>query len=55
MLQTEQISDKLSDEEREMIQNYINDFTDLFAANEPYLYRQGFIDGIRTITYFTKL
>ena len=55
ILQAEQIIDKLSDEEREMVQNYIDNFTDLFAANEPYLYRQGFIDGIKAIKCITNL
>jgi len=55
ILQSEQIINNLSDEKRELVQNYIDNFTDLFAANEPYLYRQGFIDGIRTMNFRTKL
>ena len=55
MLQAEQIIDKLSDEEREMVQNYIDNFTNLFAANEPYLYQHGFIDGIRAMNFLAKL
>ena len=55
MIQAEQIIDKLSDKEREMVQNYIDNFTDLFALNEPYLYKHGVIDGIRISTYFYKL
>jgi hypothetical protein len=55
MLQAEQIVDNLSDKEREMVQNYIDNFTNLFAANEPYLYQQGFIDGIRTMNFLAKL
>ena len=55
MIQAEQIIDKLSDKEREMVQNYIDNFTDLFAANEPYLYRQGFLDGVSVKIFFAKL
>ena len=54
ILQAEQIIDNLLNEERELVQNYIDNFTDLFATNEPYLYQCGFIDGIRVIRYFTK-
>jgi len=54
MIQAEQFIDNLSDRERELVQNYIDNFIDLFAANEPYLYHQGFIDGITVLKYFTK-
>ncbi|MDL2302518.1 hypothetical protein LJC58_09210, partial [Lachnospiraceae bacterium OttesenSCG-928-D06] len=55
ILQAEHIIDNLPEEERKMLQSYIDNFTDLFAVNEPFLYRQGFLDGIRVTTYFTKL
>jgi len=55
MIRAEQIIDHLSDDERELVQNCIDNFSDLFASNEPYLYRQGFIDGIRVTSYLAKL
>lgn len=55
ILQAEQIIDNLSDEERELVQNYIDNFTDLFATNEPYLYQQGVCDGLHITRFFTKL
>ena len=54
ILQAEQIIDNLPDEKRELVQIYIDNFTDLFASNEPYLYQQGFIDGMRTTNFFAK-
>ena len=55
ILQAEQIIDNFQEDERDLVQNYIDNFTDLFAANEPYLYQQGFIDGIRTMNYLNTI
>jgi len=37
----------LPDDKRELIENYIEQFTDWLAKEEPFLYQQGFLDGIR--------
>lgn len=55
MLQAEQIIDNLPDKERKLVQNYIDNFNDLFSSSEPYLYQQGFIDGIKVKNYFSTL
>ena len=55
ILQAEQFIDNLHEKEQELIQNYIDNFIDLFASNEPYLYKQGFIDGIKVKNHFTTL
>ncbi|MDL2301958.1 hypothetical protein LJC58_06350 [Lachnospiraceae bacterium OttesenSCG-928-D06] len=34
-LQTERIIDNLPDDERKLVQNYIDNYTDLFASSEP--------------------
>jgi hypothetical protein len=47
MVHAEQFIDNLPENERELVQSYIDNFIDLFAANEPYLYQHGFIDGTR--------
>lgn len=55
ILQAEQIIDSLPDKDRELVQDYIDNFTDLFSSSEPYLYQQGFIDGIKVKKYFSTL
>lgn len=50
-------SQKTPEENERMIQaeQIIDNFTDPFASNKPYLSQQGFIDGIRTTNFFSKL
>ena len=55
ILQAEQFIDSLPDENREMIQEYIERFSDCLATEEPYLYRQGFLDGVRVLNLLKKI
>ncbi|WP_313585048.1 hypothetical protein [Lacrimispora sp.] len=55
ILQAEQFIDSLPDENRELIQEYIERFSDCLATEEPYLYRQGFMDGIKVFNLLRKL
>lgn len=49
ILQAERFIDNLPNHERELIQDYIERFTDWLADEEPYLYRQGFLDGAKVM------
>jgi len=54
ILQAEGIISNLSNKERELVQNYIENFTDLFVA-DVYLYQQGFPDGVRVMNFLRTL
>ena len=55
ILQAECFIDSLPDKEKELVQNYIEQFSDSLATEEPYLYRQGFMDGVRVLNLLGKL
>ncbi|MDL2302458.1 hypothetical protein LJC58_08900 [Lachnospiraceae bacterium OttesenSCG-928-D06] len=55
IVQAERIIGNLSGGDRELVQNYIDNFTDLFANDDSYLYQQGFLDGVRTMNFLGKL
>lgn len=48
LLEAEKIIDNLANSERELIENYISNFVSNMALKEIYLYKQGFIDGVKT-------
>lgn len=54
-LQAERFIDNLPDNERKLVEDYIERFTNWLADEEPYLYRQGFLDGARVINLLGKL
>ncbi|SET95500.1 hypothetical protein [Lacrimispora sphenoides] len=47
--------DNLPDDKRELVDDYIEQFIDEFASEEPYLYWQGFLDAVRVINFLRKL
>jgi ribonucleotide reductase alpha subunit len=55
ILQTEYFINSLPDKNRELIQEYIERFSDCLATEEPYLYQQGFMDGVRVLNLLGKL
>ncbi|MDL2302539.1 hypothetical protein LJC58_09325 [Lachnospiraceae bacterium OttesenSCG-928-D06] len=54
ILQAEHFIDSLPEKERELIQEYIERFSDCLATEGPYLYRQGFTDGVRVVNLLEK-
>lgn len=54
IVRAEKIISNLPDKDRELIQNYIDNFTDLFASSEPFLYQHGFLDRIRTLKFINN-
>ena len=54
ILQAEHFIDSLPNKNRELIQEYIERFSDCLATEEPYLYRQGFMDGVRVSNLLGK-
>ena len=55
ILRVEHFIDSLSEENRELIHSYMEQFIDWLAEEEPYLYQQGFMDGIRVLNYLRTL
>ena len=55
ILQAEQIISNLSSNDRELVQSYIDNYTDLFASSEPFLYQHGFLDGIRALKFISAI
>ncbi len=55
ILQAEHFIDTLPQENRELIQDYIERFSDCLALEEPYLYQQGFMDGVRVFNFLKTL
>ncbi|WP_312447225.1 hypothetical protein [Lacrimispora sp.] len=55
IVQAERIISNLSGEDRELVQNYIDNFADLFADDDSHLYQQGFLDGVRVMKFFGEL
>jgi len=47
ILQAEIFIENLSTREKKLVENYIDTLIDQFALEEAFLYRNGFIDGIR--------
>ena len=55
ILQAEYFIKDLPNENRELVENYIEQFTDWLAEEEPYLYQQGFMDGVRVLNFLRIL
>lgn len=55
ILQAEHFVDNLPEDERKLVQNYMERFTDWLAEEEPYLCQQGFMDGIKLLNYLSTL
>jgi len=55
VLQAECLIDKLPEEERALLQEYIERFSDCLTLEEPFLYQQGFIDGVRVMNVLKAL
>lgn len=55
IIEAERIIDNLPEYEKRLIENYVNDNVELLAQEEPYLYKQGFLDGVRVMKKFMKL
>jgi len=55
ILKTEHFIDNLPEKERNLVQNYMERFTNWLAEEEPYLYQQGFMDGVRVLNYLRTL
>lgn len=47
--------DNLPDDKRGLVKDYIEQFLDGLAHEEPYLYWQGFLDGVRVVNLLGKL
>lgn len=55
VLQAEYFIQNLPDENRELVEHYIERFTDWLAEEEPYLYQQGFLDGVKVLNFLRTL
>ncbi|WP_313260613.1 hypothetical protein, partial [Lacrimispora sp.] len=54
ILEAEHFINSLPDEKQVLIQEYIERFSDCLATKEPYLYRHGFMDGVRVSNFLDK-
>lgn len=55
ILQTEIFIENLPDKEKKLIENYIDFHIIQLALEEAFLYRHGFIDGLKVFKYIDKL
>lgn len=55
ILQAENFIEHLPNKEKELIEYYIDSFTNLFSLEENFLYQHGFMDGIKILKYIYKL
>ena len=55
ILQAEIFIDNLPKVEKGVVENYINSLISQFAVEETFLYRHGFLDGIKALKYIGKL
>lgn len=55
MLQAELFICSLPEREQNIIQGYIDSLIAMFAKDEPFLYQQGFFDGIRVMKFIDNL
>ena len=55
ILQTEIFIENLPCKEKELVENYIDSLISQLASEEAFLYRHGFIDGIKVLKYIHKL
>ncbi|WP_077609162.1 hypothetical protein [Clostridium sp. Marseille-P2415] len=55
ILQTEIFIKNLPCKEKELVENYIDSIISQLALEEAFLYRHGFMDGIKILKYIGKL
>lgn len=55
ILQAECLIDNLPEEDRTLVREYIERFSDCLALEEPFLYQQGFMDGVRVMNFLKTL
>lgn len=55
IFKAESIIEQLAADDREVIRNYIEKLLDRMALEEPFLYKHGFIDGVRTVKKVMEL
>jgi len=55
IFKAEQFIEHLPECDKKLIENYIDNIMCLLALEEPFLYKQGFIDGIKIMKEFMKL
>lgn len=55
IFEAEQIINNLPEYEKKLIENYMDNIMKLLALEEPYLYKQGFVDGVKIMKEFIKL
>lgn len=55
ILQAEIFIENLPDKEKQLVENYIDAFISQLALEEAFLYRSGFMDGVKTLKYIGKL
>lgn len=55
IVRAEKIISNLPDNDRELVHDYIDNFTYLFASSESFLYQNGFLDGIKALTIYNRL
>lgn len=55
ILQAEIFIENLPDKEKKLVENYIDSLISHLASEEAFLYRHGFIDGIKVLKYIIKL
>ncbi|MGN6714211.1 hypothetical protein [Anaerocolumna jejuensis] len=55
ILQAEIFIDNLPKVEKGVVENYIDSLISQFAVEESFLYRHGFLDGIKALKYIGKL
>lgn len=55
ILQAEIFIENLPDKEKKLIENYIDSLIRQLALEEAFLYRHGFMDGVKIFKYIDKL
>lgn len=55
ILKAESIIDSLAADDKEALEYYIGDIFELMAMEENYLYKNGFIDGVKVVQKLSKL
>ena len=53
--QAEIFIQNLPNKEKELVENYIDSFISQLALEEAFLYRHGFMDGMKLLKYVDKL
>ncbi|WAJ24244.1 MULTISPECIES: hypothetical protein [Clostridia] len=54
ILQAEIFIENLPSKEKELVENYIDSFISLLASENIFLYRHGFLDGVKLMKFIYK-